>query len=141
MNNYDISVGANSKISILSEQSFSATKLSQITQTINSSINGDPEISIDEWLKLDGCVWKDFIFVSEDFFQKAAHKMLEKLSKSNFPSKRGYLMSCYPNEVSMFEFDDLFKKITEQTGVNEILWANSVPVKGEQPFIFFVLLD
>ena len=141
MNNYDILVGTNSKISILSEQSFSETKLSQITQTINTSVNGTPEISIDEWKKLDGSVWNNFIFVNEDSFQKAAHKLLKELSKSNSTAKKGYLIGNLFNEIEFLEVEAFLKQITEETRVNEILWANSASDNDKRPFISLVLLD
>lgn len=141
MNNNDIFVGSNNKITIQCEQSFSETKLSQITQSINSSINGEPEILIDEWLKLNGSVWKDFIFTNEDSFQKAEHKLLEELSKANTTAKRGYLVGSLFNEIEFLEVDAFLKQITEKTRVNEILWANSASENDERSFISLVLVD
>ena len=141
MNNYEISVGMNNKISILSEKFFSTATLSQITQTINSSVNGEPKNSIDEWFQLDGCRWKDFIYVSGKSFQEVKYKLLEKLSKSNTSSKRGYFVSCLFDGIEMCELDAIFKFLTEKADVDEIVWANSVPENDEQPFISLVLLD
>lgn len=140
MNRYEILLDSDNKITIETENTFSSDTLRQILQSIHAGISGEPEISIDDWKALSESAWSNFIYVSDNTFQNAGVKLLEKLSKDDESSKRGYFVSCFTEEVNLTELDALFEQVTKVTDINEIIWASSVPKSGKNSFISLMLL-